>query len=148
MLLNCGVGEDSWETLGLQGNQISQFSRKWVLNSHWKDWCWNWGFHHLIWRTDSLEKTVILGKFEGGRRGCQRLRWLDGITSSMGMSLSKLWMLVTDRETWCAAIMGLQEAETTEQQNQTDLWIKTWTWGSNTDDSNLSAGCMALWPQV
>ena len=80
-------------------------------------------FGHLMRRTDSLEKTLMLGKIEGGRRrGQQRIRWLDGITDSMDMSLSKLQEMVKDRDVWRPASMGSQKSDMTEWLN--NMWVK------------------------
>ena len=108
MLLNCGVGEGSWESLGLQGqsNQsiLKDISPEYSLEGLVLKMKLQY-FGHLMWRTDSFAKTLMPGKIEGGRRrGRQRIRWLDGITDSMDMSLSKLWPSVIDRETWSATL--------------------------------------------
>ena len=132
VLLNCGVGEDSWESLGLQrSNQsiLKEISPEYSLEGQMLKLKLQY-FGHLMQRADSFEKTLILGKIEGRRRGRQRMRWLDGITDSVDMSLRNLSNSCYSGSCWWTEKPGVLQSM--GSQGVGPDWVTELNWVTNT----------------
>ena len=121
MPLNCGIREDAWESLGLQGDQTSQSERKPTLNIHWKDWHWSWSSNTLVTWCEELTHWKDSDAGKDWRQKQKRVaedEMVDGVTKSMDVSLNKLWETVKDRKGWCAVVHGVTKSRT---------WLSDWT---------------------